>query len=241
MALLDAAGARIAEVPRAEVSLSAGWLVLGRVVPRAVELDGVRVRANRSEDGRVSIDLGRDGDAAAPPASGDTAASGEGLVAALLHQLAQPAETDHSTEAARWAQIRQVRVRDAELSVDDRQLGATWRAGDVELDLVRLDQGGAEANADLTLALGIQRLHVTLQATLPAGGGSTEVQAHLTPIVPARLAGLAPGLAALQALDAPVVVSATATVGADLVPAQVKVQARVGARISAASRRAACR
>ncbi len=268
VALLDAAGARIAEVPRAEVSLSAGWLVLGRVVPRAVELDGVRVRARRSEDGRVSIDLGHDAgnateppsrDAAAAAVSGDAAAaaegsnattaavngdaaaaaaSGEGLVAALLHQLAQPAETDRSTEAARFAQIRQVRVRDAELSVDDRQLGATWRASDVGLDLVRLDQGGAEATADLTLALGIQRLHVTLQAALPAGGGSTEVQAHLTPIVPARLAGLAPGLAALQALDAPVAVSATATVGADLVPAQVKVQVRVGAgylRIAAGS------
>lgn len=232
IALIDGSGARIAEVPRAEVSLSAGWLMLGQIVPRVLELDGIRLRVLRSEDGRVSFDLGRDAaDASGPAPTGPdgSPAGGQELMAALLRDLARPAETDHGTELSRWVQLRRVRIRDAGLEVDDRQLGATWRATDVNVDVLRGDAGGAAAEAELALALGAQRLHATLHATLPAGADSADVQAHLTPIVPARLAGLAPGLAALQAIDAPLAVSASAVVGADLVPMKIKVQVRVGA------------
>ena len=231
LALLDAAGARIAEVPRADVSLSAGWLILGRVVPRALELVGVRLRVLRGADGHISIDMGRAAAEAAEPEVGETASSsgGKELLAALLSELARPAGNDSSALGSRFAQLRLVRIRDAALTVIDRQIGATWRASAVGLDLVRGAEGGAEADAELTLALGEERLHATARATLPAGGGSAEVQAHLAPVVPARLAALAPGLAALQALDAPLALSATATVGADLLPTQVKLQARLGA------------
>ncbi len=231
LALLDAAGARIAEVPRADVSLSAGWLMLGRVVPRVLELVGVRLRVQRGEDGHISIDMGQDAAEAAGPAVTGTAASagGKELLAALLSELARPAENDSSGLGSRFAQLRRVRIRDAALTVIDRQIGATWRASDVELDLVRGAEGGAEADAELTLILGDEHLHATARASLLAGGDSAAVQAHLAPVVPARLAALAPGLAALQALDAPVAISGTATVGADLLPTQVKLQARVGA------------
>ncbi len=223
LALRDGSGANIAEVPRAEVSLSIGWLMLGRVVPRALELDGARLRGQRGEDGRISIDLGRLAEDAATPAPAET-----GVLAALLGEMARPAATDSSARRSPWGQLGRLRIRDAALTMDDRQLGATWRASQVGLDVVRRSQGGAEAEAELTLALGDQSVHVTARASLPAGGDSAAVQAHLTPITPARLAVLAPGLAALKAVDAPVALSATAAVGADLVPAQMKLQARVG-------------
>jgi len=223
VALLDGSGARIAEVPRAEVSLSAGWLMLGRVVPRALELDGVRLRGQRGEDGRVAIDLGRLTEEAAgpPPAT-------HGVLATLLGELARPAETDSSARRSPWVQLSRLRIRDAALTMDDRQLGATWRASQVGLDVVRGRQGGAEAEGELTLALGEESLQITASANLPTGGDSAALQAQLTPITPARLAVLAPGLAALRILDAPVALSATATVGADLIPAQMKLEARVG-------------
>jgi hypothetical protein len=224
VALLEPNGAHIAEVPRAEVSLSAGWLMLGRIVPRALELDGVRLRGQRSENGRVSIDLGRLTDDA--PAS---APAGPGVLAGLLGELARPAATDSNAWQSRWVQLSRLRIRDAALIVDDRQLGATWRASQVGLDVIRRPEGGAEATVELMLALGDQSLHVTAAASLPAGGGNAAVQAHLTPITPAHLAVLAPGLAALRVLDAPVALSATATVGADLIPEQLKLEAQVGA------------
>ena len=121
VALLDPSGARIAEVPRAEISLSAGWLMLGRIVPRALELDGVRLRGQRGEDGRVSIDVGRLADDTAAPAP-----AGPGVLAGLLGELAQPAGTDSSAWQSRWAQLSRLRIRDAALTIDDRQLGATF-------------------------------------------------------------------------------------------------------------------
>jgi hypothetical protein len=241
LALRDAAGLRIAELPRAELSLSAGWLMLGRIVPRALELDGVRLQARRGEDGGVSIDLGRAADDAAAPAlpvvaplaagvspATSPAAGPGGVLAALLQELARPAETDTGGQLSRWVQLRRVRIRNASLTVDDRQLGGTWRASQVGLDVMRRDQGGAEADGELTFALGEERVLATLHAALPAGGGSAAAQLHLAPVTPARLAALAPGLAALAVLDAPLALSATATVGADLIPAQVKLQARIG-------------
>ena len=227
LALLNGDGVRIAEVPLAEVSLSASSLVLGRIVPRALELQGVRLRARRGEDGSVSIDLGGDADDAALPAAAPS--GGPGLLAGLLQDLARPAETDRGGQSSLWAQLRRVRMRNATLTVDDRQLGATWRASQVGLDVLRRDRGGAEATAELTLSLGEEHLQATASATLPAGGGSAEVQAHLAPVNPARLAALAPALAPLRMLDAPLALSANATVGANLSPAQVKVQARIGA------------
>jgi hypothetical protein len=224
VALLDGNGLPIAEVPRAEVSLSVGWLMLGRIVPRALELDGVRLRGQRGENGRVAIDLGR----LAEDATG-SAPDTPGVLATLLGELARPAETDSSARRSPWVQLSRLRIRDAALTMDDRQLGATWRASQVGLDAIRGPQGGAEAEGELTLALGDESLHVTASASLPAGGDSAAVEAHLTPVTPARLAVLAPGLAALRVLDAPVTLSATANVGADLVPAQMKLAARVGA------------
>ncbi len=226
VALLDAGGTPIAEVPQAEVSLSAGWLVLGRIVPRALEMDGVRLRGQRDAEGKVSIDLGRlaDDTAAAPAAS-----TGPGVLAALLGELARPVGTDASERDSHWAQLSRLRIRAAALTIVDRQLGATWHAGQVELDAVRQPQGGVVATGGLMLALGDQSVRVAASAALPAGGGDATVRAHLTPVTPARLAALAPGLAALRVLDAPVTLSATATMGADLVPARMKLQAQVGA------------
>ena len=54
-------------------------------------------------------------------------------------------------------------------------------------------------------------------------------EAHFATVNPAQLAALAPGLAPLRALDAPVGLSATAMLDADLVPAEVRLEARLGA------------
>ena len=227
VALRDAAGAPIAEIPRAELSLSAGWLVLGRIVPRELSLEGVRLRAQRGEDGRVGVDLGRQAEDAGEP---DSLPAGEqGVLAALLRELARPTALAGEADSSLWSQLRRVRIHDAALVVDDRQLGASWRASRVGLDVVRGAAGGAEATAEMALTLGDQRVQVTASASLPPGGASAAVEARMTPVSPARLAALAPGLAVLQAVQAPLALSATATVGADLNPGQVKLQARLGA------------
>jgi hypothetical protein len=222
VALLNAAGKPIAEIPRSEVSLAPAWLLLRRLMPRTLEMEGIRLRARRDADGRTSVDFGRPADDAGGPAAG------HGVLPALLRGLAQPAGNAGGRVRPFWSELRRVLIRDAALVVDDHQLGATWQASQVQFDVARSTRGGAEATAEMTLALGDQRVQATARASLASGGDFAAVQAQLSPISPSRLAQLAPGLAALRVVQAPVTLAATAMVNADLVPRELKLQASIG-------------
>lgn len=231
IAAVDPTGQRIAQVPRAELTLSPAALLTGRIVPRSLELDGVRLQALRAADGGVTIDLGSLGEEAPAAAAGPGTAAAV-VIPALLRELAQPATTDRATRPAapgsRLAQIRRVQVHDATLVVIDRQIGATWRAADIDIDLRRRPAGGTDGDATLTLALGPERLHVTAQAAVQPDTGASTVRVQLSPLNPARVAGLAPGLAALAALDASLTLSGNADLSDTLALSHITVQARVG-------------
>ena len=75
--VIDQAGGRRMNIPRAEVSLSIYELLFGRVVPRAVTLDAPQLTLVRAADGTLSLDLGSLTEAAdsgepAPTAHGNT-------------------------------------------------------------------------------------------------------------------------------------------------------------------------
>jgi hypothetical protein len=255
IAAVDPNGTVIARLPRAELSVSAGSLLLGRIVPRAVEIDGARLRASRAADGTVALDLGSLTDAkdANSDADADLAADigGPGGLSEILRALTRPPQGDASVQngsvqngiaqrggpASRWAQLRRVRIRDAAVVVVDRQLGIIWRAPQLDLDLRRRFQGGVEGEGHADIWLGGQTLGLSLRATLQdahTGGGeaassTTNVQAELTPFVPARFAAVSPLLASLSALDARVSLSATTTLGANLMPSDATLRAHVDA------------
>jgi hypothetical protein len=217
----DAAGAPVARVPRAEVTMSIGWLLLGRIVPRAVEVEGARLDLKRDAAGAVPLDLGGIGAAAAGGGPAD--------VSATLHALARPPTTDRSPGPAwRWSQLRQVRIHDAQLAVEDAQLG-TWRAPSVEIDLRRQARGGVEGSADIALEWSGQHARLTASAALDQDARSSTVQAELTPLVPAAFAPLTPALAPLAALDAPVALKGSVRFDADLMPTHLRAEAEIGA------------
>lgn len=238
--LTDTSGVRHVDIPRAEVSLSLGALLLGRVQPRALELDDPRLTLRRAADGAVSIDLGsmtepreQSGRAASNDrASNDRAPDDQigGPLPALLAVLAQPPSTDRNAVPGWFSQLRRVRVHDATVTVVDRRLGATWRAPRVDVDLARGAEGGVDGTVDMSLALGDQRARLTGTATLSRGAAETLVTARLTAIAPAALARAAPALDFLSALDAPVTAEATADFGPalDLRQARVSLQAGAG-------------
>lgn len=228
----DQTGVRRMDIPRAEVSLSLHELLLGRVQPRAVELDAPRLTLLRSADGTLSLDLGSlaevtDSGIASPaePVSGTPTP-----IAALLAELAQPAASDRDRgRNTLSSQLRLLRIRDARVVVVDRQLGVTWRAPRADIDLARKPQGGVDGSADLSLALGEQQAQLTVSATLAAGATETHLRARLTPVTPAALARTAPTLAALAALDAPVSGEADLDLDANLALRTVRLTARAGA------------
>jgi hypothetical protein len=224
----DADGARIADVPRAEVSLSVGELLLGRLRPRAVEVYGARLRLLRAANGTVSLDLGsltEAEDTGTPPAP-----SGPSPWPGFFAELARPAGNDRTRQRASFiGQMRHVHISDSSLVVVDQQLGATWRAPMIDVDLQRLTRGGVEGSGEIRLALGDQHATLHLIASLAPGGNRTQIRASVDELHPAALSRTAPALAPLAALEAPVSLTVGVELGPHLALQNATLEAKVGA------------
>jgi hypothetical protein len=231
--LIDQAGGRRMDIPRAEVSLSLYALLFGRIAPRAVAVDGPQLTVLRATDGTLSLDLGslaEETDSGEPVPAAQAAAEPAPL-AGLLAELARPPTSDRDRiHRSLFSQLRVVRIHDARIVVVDRQLGTTWRAPQAEINLSRRPEGGVESTADLALVFGDQKARLTASVTLAAGATETHVRVRLTPVMPAMLARAAPTLTVLSAVDAPVGGEADLDLDANLAlrKAQLSLQAGAG-------------
>jgi len=253
----DASGAPAFTLPSAEVSLSIRALLFGRIEPRGIELNGAHLRAIRAADGTTTIDLGVIADAAPPPEAAPTApappgntspgpspgapaAAGAGkgpdIAGAVLAALARAPETDISDAQtgtamlSRLAQLRRIAIRDAALTVEDRQLGTTWHASNATLTFSRRAKGGADAAAQILLTVGKETARVDLTGTLtPGGGGAGQFTATLSPVSPAALADAIRPLAPLRALNAAVSLAARLEFGAGFAVRAASLHANVAA------------
>ena len=202
--LVDRAGVPGAKLDEGDVSLSLGRLLSGQVVPRLVSLTGLRLRAVRSEDGGVRLELG--GLDEGPPA-GDAGPS----LSDVLAELRKPAGNDQGRGAPGLdglAQLRHVRMHDAEFLVQDRGAARGWRARIADLDLERQGQGGVKGAVSGEVGTGAAKAALQVKADLLPGGG-THVEATLAPTPFASLAPSSAELAPLDALDAQVQARAT--------------------------------
>lgn len=224
---VDADGTAVAEVPRAEVSLSLRWLLAGQVAPRAVRIEGARLRVLRAADGDLTVDLGslaegfgEDKEPRAPAVP----------LPQLLADLARPrGPTGSRIGGVRWGQLRRVVVRDARIEVVDRQLGLVWRAPRGDVELRRLPEGGLTGTVDAILEAGETHTRLLARAELPAtGDGGVRLEASLGPVAPALLARTIPALAPLAAFDAVLQVSATGELRPDLLPRRLDLRATSG-------------
>ncbi len=230
-------GRPIARVAQGELGVSPGALLLGRVLPRHVALDGATIAVVRETDGTVHLPgLRPDADAPAP-------ADDRADLVRLLAQLTRPPQGDAAPFGGLLSQLRDVTLHDVSLDVTDRQVGAAWTVRDVAVALRRLPAGGVSGTAGATLALAqppspgeaqaqpgtaapaAAQARLALEAALDAGG--TVLRATLSPVEPAALGRAAPGLRPLLAVAAPVALSGEARVDAALRPVQVALRARV--------------
>ena len=212
----DASGVIVFAVPSADISLSIRALITGQIAPRAIELTRPHLRLHRAADGAVTIDLASLMEAGSGDGTdGATAGPGPGTANTVLAELARSPTTDAvSFRDDRLSQLRRIVVRDASVTVIDRQIGATWRAGQVDITMDRRDQGGVVASAYLGLTLGGETARLSLSGTLsPGGNGAGTFNAALTPISPAALARAAPALAPLSMLDSAVVLAGRLDLG----------------------------
>lgn len=197
---IDADGTHIADIPRAAVTVSMPALLLGRVVPISLEVDGLRLAVVRAEDGTIAIATG----AQTPP----TAASSK-----FLDQILE---------------LRRVHLRNAAISVVDRQLGLTWQAPQASFDLRRPAPGELAGSVEVALALGDQQVHLTADAAPRRDEPGTIVHFQLTPLTPAAVASLAPALAPLAALDVPLRFAGSADLDAGFALTAFTTEARLG-------------
>jgi len=218
-------------LPRAEVSLSLSALLLGRVQPRALELDDPRLSLIRAADGTISIGLGgQEEPGGASKAAATDAGNGIGEpLPALLAVLARPPATDTTVGRGWYRQLQRVRVDHAVVTVTDRSLGVTWRAPMANVALRRLPRGGIEGTMDISLVLAGQTARLAAAATVSPGASQTDLTARLSPVTPAALARAAPRLGSLAAIDAPVGAEATAELGPSLDLEQARVTLQAGA------------
>ena len=223
--LRGAGGAGIAEIPRAEVSLSAPELLIGRIVPRRIVIEDPRVRIVRDPEGRLEMAFGRRREAASPsPATA-------GLAGQVLAALKAPPGNDQSPPAQQFRELSQLRIlaiHGAELTVVDQALGATWYAPTANLTLTRGAEGGLTGSGRITLAVKGRQAEIALQAALSERGGLA-VTANLSPIRPAELAAILPRLAPLAAVDAPVTLDAEFAMGGEAPTPELRLQADVSA------------
>jgi len=225
IAATTATGEPIFTLPAAEISLSLRALLIGRFEPRAIALHGAELTAEREADGTLSLDLGQ-----GLPADPAAAADMPGILDALLTELARPAATDRGEfREARLSQLRRVHISDASLTVVDKQLGTSWGASNVDLDLRRRASGGIDGTADITLAIGPEQAQLRLDLALAEGIQSGQAAASLSPVSPAALSRLSRALEPLAVLDAKLALEGRISLGPALSLREGELRAHVGA------------
>ena len=213
----EAAGTAGVRIPRAEAALSVRWLLIGRVLPRSITLQGAHLVLIRNPDGSLSFDIGGTAEAAEPsPFMG------------LLAILGAPRQTDLQAGGGRLSQLSAVAIHGATFRLEDRRLGMTWTADPADIDLSRHFGGGMDGRATFALALGGQQAVLAGRFTLARAAKSVHVVASLSRVTPKALADVAPILAPLAALDVPLTIDGEADLAPDLTPAHVRVTTRAG-------------
>ncbi|WP_144299710.1 AsmA-like C-terminal region-containing protein [Elioraea rosea] len=223
--LYDANAVEILALPEGEVSLGLRALLLGRFEPRAIALAGLRITLTRGSDGQFAFEL----DARRHEASPTPAPEG-GNDVALLSELGL-VPVGQGEASPRFAALRQVVVRDAEIVVADRQLGASWTIPDAQLAIRRSTAPGG-ASLVLTASghaiAGAARIPLRVSARLEPDGRA-EGELSFDSVEPAAIAAALPRLADIAGIAAPL----SGTIGASRAPDGTITSARLRAALGA--------
>lgn len=220
--IMGRGSAPVATLSHAQVLLSPAALLHGEVAPRAVVLEGLRLRLVRDQQGRVDLDDG------APAEPGPPAGSLGETIALLRQPVGAEAPGNGTSIKTILAQLATVQARDVDVEMQDRRLGTVLRLDNGGVDLRRQPGGGVLGTANLRLWVGDVSSDLTLRAELGEAGAGTRVTASLSPVSPAALARAAPGLAPLAPADTLIAPSGTLDLSPGLAPRNATVKAEAG-------------
>lgn len=220
-------GALRGELPDAAVSLSMSWLLRGVIAPSALELEGLSLVAARSADGTLHLDLGAaPAEAAAEVEAADGAAPDSDPLFDLATQLMRP-----PSDSTPLSALRRLRLVNARLRVVDAQFGRSWTAEIGNLVLDRRDGGGIDLAGDGGLVLDTGRVGLRVRGSIDGTTGRGSVTVTMPAVRPAALAGSAPVLAPLAAIDAPAGLAVDVRLDGLRIPTMALARLRVGAGV----------
>ena len=212
-----------AELPDAAVSLSLPWLLRGVVAPSVLELEGLSVVAARSVEGQLRLDLGEPADVSAAEAAGRPPAHESPPLLDLFAQLMKP-PSDNTPLSA----LRRVRLTDARLHVVDAQFGRSWTAEIGTLALTRRQGGGVDLSGNGALVLETGQVGLRVNGSIDGASGLGSLTMAMPAVRPATLAGSAPILAPLAAIDAPASLAVDVQLDGLRIPTVALARLRVG-------------
>lgn len=215
-------GATVARLRHAALSFAVTPLLIGRIEPLAIALDGLELRAERQPDGSLDGDLAGmmpDSNAAGMPSSPRE----------ILMQMAQPPhEHGSGIGRLRWTALRHLQLRDVALHVADHAMGVTWDVPFLIADLRRDARGALSGEARTELRAGDRAARLALKAGVAPGAAGTELNAEVSGINPADWSSLVPQLESARALDAVVALTGMVQLDAELRPDKMRVSAEIG-------------
>ena len=217
--ITDQGGRHLVAAPSAHLTFSLAGLLLGRIVPRAIEVDHARIAVTRDTGG--AINLGSD------LVGGDSPGTGSMELGQLREQLSRPASSDYGRSRGLLDQIQRVHFRDAEVTLRDRETGLVLRTSDMDLDVIRAGTGHVRGMLRAPLSVGDQQAGLTADADWAAGSG-VGLDLKLTSFRPAGVGPLPPALAFMTGIDVPLSLSATVGLDADFKPNQIRADILVG-------------
>jgi hypothetical protein len=203
-------------IPKGRLTLSIAQMLLGRIVPRTVAIDGAVLDMQRRANVSLSLPTGTL-PKAAPTVSGNQQQ--------ILQELGRPARLGENLP---WlSQLRRADVRHGSITLNDATLGVVWQAPDIDLQFDRLSGGGVSGQAHVDLAVGA--VHATLAARAELRAGGTHITATTSQLSPAALAAASAAFATLAAVDLPLQASLDATLGPVLDLQSARLQLTSGA------------
>ena len=142
--VLGRQGDLLAEIPELSVSLSAPALMRGRLAPKSLSIDGLRISLIRRIDGTISLDFSKE------------KTTSKVLIANLLHEIMQPPDKESSLGS-----LKRLDILNASLTLSDQKSDIFWDAPLANIILNR-DKTGliVEAEVDLKLGSSITKLSV---------------------------------------------------------------------------------
>src|SRR5579859_590069 len=172
-------------LPRVALDLSVRAALTGTLAPTRIVLTAPQLRLTRQADGTVHLGLG-------------AGAGSEDLASGILADLEV-----RPNQRGPLGYLREVAIRDAQLTLDDRALHAIWQARRADVVLFRNEQG-VSGDAQVVLIAGDQEASVHADFRYVDAERRLSGSLGIADLVPASFAGAAPVLAALQGIKLPV-------------------------------------